>query len=234
MSEPAAVDRKLAKRLVLDELFDLSLYQSLREVASGDLRSILDQLIPIEARHLAFWQDFFDLHVERLDLARRLKLRLIVFACRLFGAPAIHLVLEAIEVYGVRKYLRVWTTYGNGPLGVALRSILEDEFKHEDAVVMGDAERRLNPERVRNIFLGLNDGLVEIVGAVSGFFAAFGNSTAVLVAGITVAVAGALRLPTCRSPGSSCAFLLKASSGLAPRPRSPLDSFQVVCCSPIR
>jgi hypothetical protein len=169
MSEPAAVDRKLATRLVLDELFDLSLYQSLREVASGELRSILDRLIPIEARHLAFWQDFFDLHVERLDIARRLKLCLIIFVCRLFGAPAIHLVLEAIEVYGVRKYLRVWTTYGNGPLGAAVRSVLEDEFEHEDAVVMGDAERRLNPERVRNIFLGLNDGLVEILGAVSGF-----------------------------------------------------------------
>jgi VIT1/CCC1 family predicted Fe2+/Mn2+ transporter len=179
---------------VLDELFDLSLYQSLREVASGELRSILDRLIPIEARHLAFWQDFFDLHVERLDIARRLKLCLIVFVCRLFGAPAIHLVLEAIEVYGVRKYLRVWTTYGNGPLGAAVRSVLEDEFEHEDAVVMGDAERRLNPERVRNIFLGLNDGLVEILGAVSGFFAAFGNSVAVLAAGVTVAVAGALSM----------------------------------------
>jgi VIT1/CCC1 family predicted Fe2+/Mn2+ transporter len=194
MSEPAAVDRKLATRLVLDELFDLSLYRSLREVASGELRSILDRLIPIEARHLAFWQDFFDLHIERLDLARRLKLRLIVVVCRLVGAPAIHLVLEAIEVYGVRKYLRVWTTYGDGPLGAAVRSILEDEFEHEDAVVMGDAERHLNPERVRNIFLGLNDGLVEILGAVSGFFAAFGNSVAVLAAGVTVAVAGALSM----------------------------------------
>jgi vacuolar iron transporter family protein len=59
---------------------------------------------------------------------------------------------------------------------------------------MGGAERRLNPERVRNIFLGLNDGLVEILGAVSGFFAAFGNSAAVLVAGVTVAVAGALSM----------------------------------------
>src|SRR5678815_4552503 len=98
--------------MCIRDRFDLSLYQSLREVASGELRSILDRLIPIEARHLAFWQDFFDLHVARLDIARRLKLRLIVFVCRLFGAPAIHLVLEAIEVYGVRKYLRVWTTYG--------------------------------------------------------------------------------------------------------------------------
>jgi len=42
---------------------------------------------------------------------------------------------------------------GSSPLGAAVRSILEDEFTHEDAVVLGGAERRLNPERVRNIFL---------------------------------------------------------------------------------
>jgi VIT1/CCC1 family predicted Fe2+/Mn2+ transporter len=82
----------------------------------------------------------------------------------------------------------------DGPLGAAVRNILEDEFKHEDEVVTGDAERKLNPARVRDIFLGLNDGLVEILGAVSGFFAAFGNSLAVLVAGLTVAVAGALSM----------------------------------------
>ncbi len=187
-------DPKLARLLVLDELFDLSLYQSLRKVGGGELQSILDQLIPIEQRHFLFWQDFFDLHVEALDRARRLKLMLLVGVCRLFGAPAIHLVLEAIEVYGVRKYLRVWNAYSQGPLGAAVRNVLNDEFKHEDEVVTGDADRKLNPARVRDIFLGLNDGLVEILGAVSGFFAAFGNSLAVLVAAITVAVAGALSM----------------------------------------
>ena len=78
--------------------------------------------------------------------------------------------------------------------GEAVRGILEDEFKHEDAVVTGDAARRINPERVRNIFLGLNDGLVEILGAISGFFAAFSTSAAVVVAGFTVSVAGALSM----------------------------------------
>jgi VIT1/CCC1 family predicted Fe2+/Mn2+ transporter len=191
---PGGADAKLARQLILDELFDLSLYQSLRDVATGELRGILEQLIPVETGHLKFWQDFFDLHGERLNPTRRLKLALIVAACRLLGASVIHLVLEAIEVYGVRKYLKVWTGYSNSPLGPAVRSVLVDEFKHEDTLVTGDAERRLNPERVRNIFLGLNDGLVEILGAVSGFFAAFGNSIAVLVAGLTVAVAGALSM----------------------------------------
>ena len=191
---PDSVDVKLAKRLILDELFDLSLYKSLRDVATDDLQKILDQLIPVETRHFAFWQDFFDLHLTALDFRRRLKLGLIIAVCRLLGAPAIHLVLEAIEVYGVRKYLTVWHLYGDGPLGTAVREVLEDEFKHEDAVVTGQAERRINPERVRNIFLGLNDGLVEILGAVSGFFGAFGDAVTVLIAGSTVAVAGSLSM----------------------------------------
>jgi VIT1/CCC1 family predicted Fe2+/Mn2+ transporter len=40
----------------------------------------------------------------------------------------------------------------------------------------------------------LNDGLVEILGAVSGFFGAFGSATMVLIAASTTAVAGALSM----------------------------------------
>jgi VIT1/CCC1 family predicted Fe2+/Mn2+ transporter len=88
----------------------------------------------------------------------------------------------------------VWERYKDGPLGAAVREILDDEFRHEDLVVTGDAEHRVSPERVRNVFLGLNDGLVEILGAVSGFFAALGGSRAVLAGGVTVAVAGAFSM----------------------------------------
>jgi VIT1/CCC1 family predicted Fe2+/Mn2+ transporter len=185
----------LARQLVLDEIFDLSLYRGLRGVAKGRLRDVLEQLIQTETRHVAFWQDFFGLkELTKLDLLRRLRLVLITTVCRILGNAAIHVVLEAIEVHGVRKYLRVWSRYKDGPLGAAVRGILEDEFKHEDMLVTGEAERQINPEKVRNVFLGLNDGLVEILGAVSGFFAAFGNSIAVLAAGFTVAVAGALSM----------------------------------------
>jgi len=184
----------LAKTLILDELLDLSLYKALRGTATGDLRKLLDELIQVETRHLAFWQDFFDMRLTALDVGRRLKLQVILAACRLFGAPAMHLALEAIEVYGVRKYLSLWSAYHDQPLGAAVRGILIDEFKHEDVIVMQLRERKINPERIRNIFLGLNDGLVEILGAVSGFFAAFNESVTVLIAGATTAVAGALSM----------------------------------------
>jgi VIT1/CCC1 family predicted Fe2+/Mn2+ transporter len=85
----------------------------------------------------------------RLDLGRRLKLAGLTAACRVLGTTAIHVVLEAIEVHGVRKYLRVWKRYEKEPLGAAVRGILEDEFRHEDVVVTGKGERRVGPERVR-------------------------------------------------------------------------------------
>ena len=194
VSTSTSHDPKLAQQLVLDELFDLSLYKALRDVTQPDVHHTLDELIKVETSHLAFWQKFFDLKLDRLDLGRRVKLSVMMLVCRLFGSTAVHLVLEAIEVHGVRKYLAVWREYQGLPLGEALRGILMDEFKHEDVLVTELTKRKINPERIRNIFLGLNDGLVEILGAVSGFFGAFGSATMVLIAASTTAVAGALSM----------------------------------------
>ena len=187
-------DPRLARQLILDELFDLSLYKALREIIDGESRKVLDELVLVETQHLAFWQKFFDLKLTALDLPRRLKLQCMILLCRLFGSTAVHLVLEAIEVHGVRKYLSLWKSYKGQPLGHALEGILLDEFKHEDVLVTQLTERKINPEKIRNIFLGMNDGLVEILGAVSGFFAAFGDAATVLIAASTTAMAGSLSM----------------------------------------
>ncbi|KKU48895.1 hypothetical protein A3H10_04535 [Candidatus Uhrbacteria bacterium RIFCSPLOWO2_12_FULL_46_10] len=194
MKPLSTFNRKLAFTLVADELFDLTLYRSLREQTDASWYKLLDELIPIEEKHFAFWQNFFDLRVDRLNIGRRLKLKIMLFWARLLGHGFIHLLLESIEVHGIRKYLKVWDEYRDTELAEAIRGVLDDEFRHEDAIVSGGAERRISGEKIRNIFLGLNDGLVEILGAVSGFFAAFGDTSQVLVAGLTVSVAGAFSM----------------------------------------
>jgi vacuolar iron transporter family protein len=195
MTAPYQYDPSLARALILDELFDLSLYKALRGIAGDEeSKATLSELITVETQHLAFWQRFFGQTLDRLDAGRRLKLTIMLLACRLLGTTGIHLVLEAIEVHGVRKYLALWREYQRQPLGEALRGILMDEFKHEDVLVTALTQRKINAEKIRNIFLGLNDGLVEILGAVSGFFGAFGSASMVLIAASTTAVAGALSM----------------------------------------
>lgn len=232
-------DPTLARTLVLDELFDLSLYKALRGVTQPDVHHTLDELITVETAHLAFWQRFFNLGLNELNLGRRIKLSIMMFVCRLFGSTAVHLVLEAIEVHGVRKYLAIWREYQGQPLGEALRGILMDEFKHEDVLVTELTKRKINAEKIRNIFLGLNDGLVEILGAVSGFFGAFGSATTVLIAASTTAVAGALSMAAgaflalnsekeVKTTEIAKKVFLGEESELIPMEESPLGSALVV------
>ncbi|MBK8576393.1 MAG: VIT1/CCC1 transporter family protein [Elusimicrobia bacterium] len=189
-----AAARTRGEELVLDELFDLRLYERLCAVSRGGLSEMLNRLVAVEAKHYAFWQDFFSLKRSRLDWGRRLKLEIVTIVCRIVGPSAVLLVLEGIEVYGIRKYLTLWDTYRDTPFGQALKDTLMDEFEHEDEIVSGFAGRKINPERVRGIFLGFNDGLVEILGAVSGFFTALREPRLVLGASIAVAVAGAISM----------------------------------------
>ncbi len=188
------MEQELGRQLVLDELFDLTLYKKIRQIVSEDLKPLFDELIPTEAKHLRFWQEFYSLNINELDFRRRVKLSVLVSVARLFGNLGTHLVLEAIEVYGVRKYVTVWNKYKGTPTGNAVHKILEDEFQHEDEIVSSASKRLIHPERVRDIFLGLNDGLVEILGAVSGFFAALSSVPAVMAASVAVAVAGSISM----------------------------------------
>jgi predicted membrane protein (TIGR00267 family) len=185
---------KLSRQLILDELFDLSLYRTLHRFSRNELQQLLEDLIVIELKHFEFWQKFFKMKIDELNLGRKFKLWLIAGLCRIFGEKGIHLVLEAIEIYGIKKYLSIWELYKDQHLGNAVREILLDELQHEDQIVSSIVERKINAERIRNIFLGFNDGLVEILGAVSGFFAAFNKVGMVLAASFTVAVAGALSM----------------------------------------
>jgi VIT1/CCC1 family predicted Fe2+/Mn2+ transporter len=180
--------------LVLDELFDLRLYEELHKTAEGDLKSVLAELIPVEQRHLAFWQSFFKIADAELDWPRRVKMRVLLLVARLMGAVGVNLTLEAIEIYGIRKYLSLWERFRHTDLGQALKGILKDEFEHEDEIVSRAGSRRVDPERVRSVFLGFNDGLVEILGSVSGFFAALGEPRLVLMAGLSVTAAGAFSM----------------------------------------
>ena len=196
-------NQKMARSLVLDELFDLTLYRNFYKITSGDSQKVLGELIPVEVKHLEFWQSFFNIHEDKLDFRRRIKMLILVNAVRIFGHRIIPTILEAIEIYGIRKYLNIWKEYKGKPLGDAVREILNDEIQHEDVIVSKIATHHISPERIRSIFLGFNDGLVEMLGAVSGFLAAFHSISAVIIAWLTVAIAGSISMAASAYAGAS-------------------------------
>ncbi|MBP9762982.1 VIT1/CCC1 transporter family protein [Patescibacteria group bacterium] len=181
--------------LVLDEMADLALYETYRSyVRQPELIKLFDRLIVEEKKHVAFWKKKVEQPPVRLDVRRSLKIRCLALFGRVFGVSGMLLVLEAVEVHGIRKYLDLWSSAPEGSLRTDVLTILKDELQHEDHMITLVAGRSVRPEAIRNAFLGFNDGSVEILGAVSGFSAAFVDVGHVLIAGLTVAVAGAMSM----------------------------------------
>src|SRR5690606_25270875 len=71
--------------------------------------------------------------------------------------------------------------------------IIVDEMEHEQS--FRDESRRLGLANVRDFVLGMNDGLVEILGAVAGLTAVYWyNPTIIAISGLIVGIAGALSM----------------------------------------
>jgi len=68
-----------------------------------------------------------------------------------------------------------------------------DEIEHEE--IFSKSKQLLHVENLRDFILGMNDGLVEILGAVTGLSAAYVNNPfMVAISGLIVGVAGALSM----------------------------------------
>lgn len=185
---------KLARSLIRGELMSLTLYESLMAVAGEGTRGTIQKLIAIERDHLLFWETFFHSRRTPPGILGILRIRLAVLIARIFGDRAIFLILESTEVHAIRHYFSLWEAYQNTPEEGAIKKILIEELHDEEIVIMGTRERGLTGGNIRNLFLGLNDGLVEILGAVSGFFAAFAHPSSVLIAAATVAITGSFSM----------------------------------------
>lgn len=185
---------KLARSLIRGELMSLTLYESLMAVAGEGTRDTIQKLIAIERGHLSFWEAFFHSRHTPPGILGAFRIRLAVLIARIFGDRAIFLILESTEVHAIRHYFSLWEAYQNTPEEEAIKKILIEELSDEEIVIMGTRERGLSGGNIRNLFLGLNDGLVEILGAVSGLLAAFQHPSSVLVAAATVAIAGSFSM----------------------------------------
>jgi len=76
---------------------------------------------------------------------------------------------------------------------VKLAKIIVDEIEHERTFYQ--VKSRFNAENIRDFVLGMNDGLVEILGAVTGLSAIYvRNPWIVGISGLVVGVAGALSM----------------------------------------
>ncbi len=104
----------------------------------------------------------------------------------LFGITFVLKLMEKSEEKAQANYKFLENKYPE------IKSLLEEEEKHEDELIKLINEERL--KYVGSIVLGMNDALVELTGTLTGFTFAMQNNKLISLAGLITGIAAALSM----------------------------------------
>ncbi|NJE42147.1 VIT1/CCC1 transporter family protein [Thermococcus sp. GR6] len=190
---------KLAKEFYKDEYADSVLYAQLAKIEKDDeIRKEFLRLSNIESKHAKFWYDFIIQHGGEVPKPsiKRPTIWSVKLLRKILGPGSVASLLEMGENSAIQKYFRYLTTYADRFTPEEMEQIKEvilDELEHEKFFY--ESKQRFHVENTRDLVLGMNDGLVEILGAVTGLSAVYPNNPQLVgISGLIVGVAGALSM----------------------------------------
>ncbi|BAA29399.1 VIT1/CCC1 transporter family protein [Pyrococcus horikoshii] len=190
---------KIAEEFYNDEYSDSVLYAELAKYEKNkEIKEEFLRLSRMEAKHAKFWHDFL---VRRGVKPKKPRIKKLTFFTvkllrKLFGPAMVVSMLEMGENSAIQKYFKFFGEFSDEITEEefeGLRGIIIDELEHEK--FFSESKKLFHVENIRDFVLGMNDGLVEILGAVTGLSAVYPNSPRLVgISGLIVGVAGALSM----------------------------------------
>jgi len=178
-----------------DELKASQIYKRLAMKESDvKVKHQLEAFAKMEKRHAEFWKKLME---SRGTLPKKYKFRFAVLLYllirKVLGLRWTSRILELGENKAIREY---YEYYKKGDLTEEgkeeLKRIILDELAHEN--FFKEEEQGIE-DNIRDIFLGMNDGLVEILSTVAGLTGLYmGKPRLVGISGVIVGLAGTLSM----------------------------------------
>jgi vacuolar iron transporter family protein len=188
---------ELAKDFYQDEINDYMTYQSL--VGDGTDKAFhtdMTRIARMERRHADFWKGMLEAHDAPLPRVRikRFRLCILRLLCMVINPVLLVSLLELGETSAVKRYLYFFQHAELDEVEQGrLKGIILDELEHE--TYFKQTARALGVGNLRDFVLGMNDGLVEILGTVAGLSAVYPNQPLLVAAsGLIVGIAGSLSM----------------------------------------
>ncbi|MEF3280524.1 MAG: VIT1/CCC1 family protein [Elusimicrobiota bacterium] len=164
-----------------NEITEHYVYAKLAEIVKKDEhKKILLQISKDELEHYNILKEITSKEVE----PSKIKIYLYTIISQLLGLNFGLKLMERNEVGAEEIYKK--------SSNIKLRKLMEYEKEHENKLISMIDEEILN--YVSSIVLGLNDALVELSGALTGFTLALGNSKIVAIVGFITGFAASLSM----------------------------------------
>ncbi len=180
------VSKELRARLLESQRSEITEYHIYRKLASvtGDPgnRNVLERISDGEKDHYEYWKRFTGEDVA----PSRMKVALYYFLARFLGLSFSLKLMENGEGAAQVSYDRLRS------LDAGVEKVIADEEGHEKELLALIDEEKL--KYAGSMVLGLNDALVELLGALSGFTLALRNTRLIAVVGLITGIAAAMSM----------------------------------------
>lgn len=189
-ADPKAALDRAAEHFAQNQYRDYVIYAVLSERESNpEFKRILEELIGHEMEDYRFWRDLSPRKEFRVGAPIRIAYRLIR---RVLGLTFTARLLERREKEMIRQYRELLDRVSDGRIRAGIAKILEHENLHESRLIGQVREQKI--QYLSSIVLGLNDGLIELTGALVGFSFAFRRTAVVALAGAIAGIAATLSM----------------------------------------
>lgn len=166
-----------------NEITEHVIYKNLAlEIKDENNKKILQGISEDELSHYNFWKGFTDKEVP----VSRFKIIFYSFLAKAFGLSFGLKLMEGGEEAAQEVYDKLKN------IGPEVEKVMQDEERHEREVLNLIDEERL--KYTGSIILGLNDALVELTGALSGFTLALQKPKLIAIVGLITGIAASLSM----------------------------------------
>lgn len=167
-------------------------YVTYRELAKREtvpaFKKILEALIEHEREDYQFWLPYCARQVHRVS---SFEIWCLKAMRRVLGLTFTAKFLEGNERDAIRNYT-AFLRRADAPMRAKLEEIIRHETAHEQELIGQIREERV--EFLSNIVLGVNDGLIELTGALVGFAFALRSHMHVALLGAVTGIAASLSM----------------------------------------
>ena len=175
--------------LLYDEYKSYLMYKELARVETvSSFKKVLRELVKHEEHDYKFWMNFAikkELHVNPIVIFLLKMMR------KILGLTFTVKFFEANERRAIRNYI-AYSKLADPKMRKTIKRILRHELRHEKRLISSIQEEKV--KFVSSIILGMNDGLVELTGALVGFSFAFQDSLTIALTGLITGIAATLSM----------------------------------------
>ncbi|HVC58688.1 MAG TPA: VIT1/CCC1 transporter family protein [Candidatus Acidoferrales bacterium] len=189
-------ERKYLQALYFDELLHWKVYTRFAATErNAGIKALLTKLAKIELGHTKVWIELLDGEMKKPSELRLSLMAGMIYVCKaVLGIALTTKMIEYGENLLVNDLNSALKASGNRKESNRLMKAEEEMDRAEDPLKRGIIEHSPVLNNIRDVILGANDGLVEILAATAGLGIALRDPVIVLLSGFIVAVAGTLSM----------------------------------------